>query len=672
MRSLKMREVDRSQPKGKRHWLARVAPAAALMLLAAKPAWAGQWEEVPLPPVDGSGYDAPFLAELAKRYKGTVHHLATEGVTNWPSVPQVTRPDETLTAAQMGAWGSFYQDRWSTMGGRALADVRLERRSIFRWVPDRYYQGDPGAEDKPPEFLYLKVTTMACATADRYSRPNYLNEVGSATVSAAADGRAATPTEATWPTYGGQDDLSSQAFCPPESKLYKIPVPAGATEVVGPWVPLQATAEISGERSYRYSTSTSPNPLHGDITASVGYNVAIDTRGVQINSSIGQTYRKGADTGVSDNEGPVYARVANLRKPDGSITVDVVADWLEAGNVFTTCQMEEWYKRPSFAAQISGTWVSPSYAWSSPSGFYDNGRGTDSMTPVPETWVPQSIFGSPCASGFRLGGIRFPRKSSDLPKPSSVVTLQVTDSDGAVGSATYAINWHLPFEEQHKVAPGDDKYSYSDPVGNPGALGTLPAVVRYTTKNQRSVWWTVAEGGTGIASNGTGVVGLLWPELASGAAISTGAGIALAAANFAIAEGAPEDESEKDEDFTYARYCEALDKQIQKRDALASTDPVVQQNASQWPDFFPDERVTVASQSRDAARPAPGQAPVQENDTFFTTTRSTMFGNFVWQTTTAVDVWRRDHYSNEGYVRTKDDTIKYDKGHDLRAKVVFG
>lgn len=275
--------------------------------------------------------------------------------------------------------GSFSYDATKVS---AAVDFNGRARVILRWKREGSTPEEQAA-DNPPAVVMLRVRAKAEAEAVSDINASHRME-GTEHVSASVNVDDSNADGVT----AQQDVFSSNGKAvKAETPLMLIPVevpPGGGDRVEGPWCQLRANATIDGDRVVPGSSSSSSSSsgeggfgdtnLTGKIQAGVSYHAQEDNRRVWIDSTIGQTYRKGPSLGACDSEGSLFERSPNLRKPDGSITVDVVADWLEGDDstVPVGCTMSEWVKFPSFTASHQN-FTTPDYAWSAEGGgfFYD-------------------------------------------------------------------------------------------------------------------------------------------------------------------------------------------------------------------------------------------------------------------------------------------------------------
>ncbi len=402
MQSLKSRKVDAGQLGVKRHWLARVAPVAALMLLAAKPAWAGHWEEVPLPQPD----DCTYQTELARRYKGTYTFDKSEGLA--PNV-QFFPTDEKDKVQDIATRPDSLWASDSTSGGHLHIDYDVQRRSIFRWVRDRIGYNTDDPNDNPPESLVLKITSSASASSDRHKPLK--GDAGTSNAVASADGVAATSTERVEVAPDGSETLHTEAAT---SVTKRHPWPAGKDVVEGPWVPMNAKIYVSGGRYSSSSSSSSSSgegggdqqtPLWSLASAGYSYLAEIDNRGVRLSrpGAIGETYDAATNTTTGDTTYSYYL--------EGNPTP--VANWQQ------------------FNSAVIGFNPSTPSHWSwAPSG------GNQS---TPQTWNNSAQY-MPTGSRFLSANGQW------LGTPSGVgtrtVTYSATDADGATATAKYVLRVH--------------------------------------------------------------------------------------------------------------------------------------------------------------------------------------------------------------------------------------
>ncbi len=402
MQSLKSRKVDAGQLGVMRLDRARLVPVAALLLLAAKPAWAGYWEEVPLPPQG----DPTYQTEIARRYKGTATYDKSQGL--WPNV-QFFPTDEKdkvqdIATRPTSVWGSD-----ATSGGHLHLHYNVQRRSIFRWVRNRIGYNTDDPNDNPDEFLYLKIVSSASAQSDRDTP--LAGESGTSVASASADGTTAAVTEYPYfDWYTGVQRLHTEASTGPVVKMQ--PWPAGKDEVEGPWVSADAEIFVSGGRYSSGSSSgggTSYSALAASASAGYSYEAHLLTRYVMISSSADTSYFKGADGEPQPH----------LRSGHGPGVGDTVAPWTREDESY------------SFSWKIDTSYTAIHTFWPGSVCVWDAGNGTASPPPTNEEY-------------------HIERRLADAKSFPQSQSLQVTVTDAQEPSITatnsYGMTWHLPYE----------------------------------------------------------------------------------------------------------------------------------------------------------------------------------------------------------------------------------
>lgn len=183
-----------------------------------------------------------------------------------------------------------------------------------------------------------------------------------------------------------------------------------------------------GEPSGQYYQPTN-GQLYATAGAYVGGAVRPDNREVIITSGIETSYHKGS--AVTDNGWP--QPVVNVRGPDGSIAVDSIVQWenAEPGDIDTPPITQGWQVDNFPFTADAANFQFPSYVWSLQGpGSLEHSMDLPNVTDL--TFVDPN-------------GKDFPLKSN--------LTVKVTDSDGAVGSNTYAVTWHLPAENWQLTGP---------------------------------------------------------------------------------------------------------------------------------------------------------------------------------------------------------------------------
>ncbi len=449
MQSLKSRKVDAGQLGVKRHWLARVAPVAALMLLAAKPAWAGHWEEVPLPQPD----DCTYQTELARRYKGTYTFDKSEGLA--PNV-QFFPTDEKDKVQDIATRPDSLWASDSTSGGHLHIDYDVQRRSIFRWVRDRIGYNTDDPNDNPPESLVLKITSSASASSDRHKPLK--GDAGTSNAVASADGVAATSTERVEVAPDGSETLHTEAAT---SVTKRHPWPAGKDVVEGPWVPMNAKIYVSGGRYSSSSSSSSSSgegggdqqtPLWSLASAGYSYLAEIDNRGVRLSrpGAIGETYDAATNTTTGDTR---YSYVKNM-----------VGGWPSFSQPntqsFAAALIGEWPTASNSADGTVSPYVNWSWSWSDP-----NMTRTYNQKEMP--------YGSLRLQNMDEHGETSEWVGSPTGMQTQNLSYTVTDrTDGATATAKYVLRVH---DEIEKVSEATGIVTASGPLWGSDQSGTTDA-----------------------------------------------------------------------------------------------------------------------------------------------------------------------------------------------------
>ena len=225
-----------------------------------------------------------------------------------------------------------------------------------------------------------------------------------------------------------------------KKRLFSVRTKGQAT-VKGPELSFDVTATAPDGRVYDYYGHTLG--VKGYAKAYAGFSYQADPRSVAISSSIDPSYRRTMDTGQPLSkyrdqtppqpfQAPMIAEVAAglLNEPDSYGAM--------MGDTVVTRRNGQWQGIGGFVANKSGNWKNPTYAWSV--------GGESTMAFGYST--PENQPNSSLSLGLNLGF-----STDGFPK-SSVITVDVTDSDEAVGKNTYAITWHLPYEKTQDLPDG--------------------------------------------------------------------------------------------------------------------------------------------------------------------------------------------------------------------------
>jgi len=180
-----------------------------------------------------------------------------------------------------------------------------------------------------------------------------------------------------------------------------------------------------------------------DIQAHLTYSVALDTRSVHISSpTIETSYYKHYQFGLPVQE-------PRVRQPDGSISVDSVANWDWAENCWVG-QAQIVSNEVGFVQNKDNLW--PNRKWE-----LSEGSGTPFFMSALAMSAQEPVLNPPGSGLFslNLGGTDpdIHRGSAVIGNTESTLRVTVTDkgNDGAIATNTYRIYWHKPVEQITEV-----------------------------------------------------------------------------------------------------------------------------------------------------------------------------------------------------------------------------
>ncbi len=361
-------------------------------------ALAGSWEQV----YNEEAFNTPaWEVENAKRLRGELHwSVPSNWATSLPGQTQVTIP-----WAEIGDEGAGFMASLLAVGGEGGSGIAYsegERRTKYKWVRNQI-NGVDDPNDNPPPVLYVRVD--GSASIDAY---NSAGESFGATLTTTVDDQSGTGV------YQGSGTWIDNNV---KSVLLQIKT-YGAEEVWVPWVIFKSRGTISANGN---------SGTWVGITGSLSYYSSIDHRGVKIVSpsienpfSYYKAYASGLPVQEIHQRDEVDAMVVSKAATKRIITLADLS------------KKVRWYGGAELEALTSG-FTTPTYSW-------DLDQNKDIASGDELTVVDYTHYNP-------FGPWTLVLSEDTLPPGTKTdFKVRVTDADGAVGSNTYTIQWHKPFE----------------------------------------------------------------------------------------------------------------------------------------------------------------------------------------------------------------------------------
>jgi len=310
----------------------------------------------------------------------------------------------------------------SSAGYNARATSQGNVSAVFNWVPaaGQTLQSDPAST-----VLTLRVYADATAHATRFNGP-----LSGIQMDYTIDNSFNDPRQTS-----RFDDLNDDSFWGEQSRgwhLLQISNPDRIQTITVPARYFSAISNVSGAENFAQAT--------------VRFQAVPDLRSLKICSpTIEDSYFKSA-TGTPTSDVRVTTPPAtgpyplkNKRAADGAMIVDSRA----TKRIITLAdgsKKARWYGGGTFQAITSG-FSQPSYSW-------DIGSNKNAATASYLTVIDDAQFNPFGPWSLKLADDRLPVNLNTIFK------VNVTDTDGVVGSSTYTVKWHKPFEN-YRDDPSD-------------------------------------------------------------------------------------------------------------------------------------------------------------------------------------------------------------------------
>ncbi len=257
----------------------------------------------------------------------------------------------------------------------------------------------------------------------------------------------------------------------------------GQTELKTPFITMEGAVTLTGTTGYN-TGSAGAGAYHT-------YSASKDNKNRSVwieNPTIEESFWKDS-----------LRRTAHMRNRDGSINTDSAVGY----DVIN----QRWRIGTDFEAK-SPNFIAPQYSWDwSGSGHQDG--------------IPVNFYtGSTFALGIHFGDSLDPFPNGR----TTVVSVNVTDSDGATAANTFSINWHLPHENFVALPIRSDAYrvifSPTECTSPPAGPGT-GQIATFNFSRRQEIGDLVEGAATGLALAST------IPGVGEGAVLLAGLGMAL-------------------------------------------------------------------------------------------------------------------------------------------------